>query len=505
MNHLIILPVLLPAVLGAGLVLARRAGLGVQRLAGLAGTLMLLALAVGLLVQATTTPAQAYFLGGWPAPFGIVLVLDRLAALMLVLTAALAVLVQIHAVATGWDARGTHFHALYLFQLMGLNGAFLTGDAFNLFVFFEVLLIASYGLMIHSGGAVRLRAGVQYVAFNLVASVLFLFALATLYGVTGTLNLADLAGKVAQLPPGDAALIRVAGVLLLAVFGIKAALVPLHFWLPATYANAPGPVAALFAVMTKVGAYAVLRVFTLVFPPTTPDTGALFAGLLLALALATLAVGAIGVLGAATLARLVAFAVIAGVGTLFIGLADFTPQGTAAALYYLIHSTLAGAALFLLADLVAARRAGDGLRTALPPIAQHGLIAALFLVAALAMVGMPPFSGFLGKLMILDASRGALMGLIWPIVLTSSLVMIVGYARAGSLLFWKAHELGPRAPATSHPAQPLAFGAVIALIAALAALTVFAAPVMRYLDATAAQLHRPTAYIAANALPGVAP
>lgn len=152
MNHLIILPVLLPAVLGAGLVLARRAGLGVQRLAGLAGTLMLLSIAVGLLVQATTTPAQAYFLGGWPAPFGIVLVLDRLAALMLVLTAALAVLVQIHAVATGWDARGTHFHALYLFQLMGLNGAFLTGDAFNLFVFFEVLLIASYGLMIHSGG-----------------------------------------------------------------------------------------------------------------------------------------------------------------------------------------------------------------------------------------------------------------------------------------------------------------------------------------------------------------
>jgi len=502
-NHLIILPVLLPAVLGAGLVLARRVGLRVQRLVGLAGTLALLTLAVLLLVQATTSAAQGYFLGGWPAPFGIVLVLDRLAALMLVLTAALAVLVLIYATATGWDARGAHFHALYLFQLMGLNGAFLTGDAFNLFVFFEVLLIASYGLMIHSGGAARLRAGVQYVAYNLVASALFLIALATLYGVTGTLNLADLAGKVARLAPGDAALIRVAGVLLLAVFGIKAALVPLHFWLPASYANAPGPVAALFAVMTKVGAYAVLRVFTLVFPPETPDTGHLFANLLLALALATLVVGAIGVLGAATLTRLVAFAVIAGVGTLFIALADFTPQGTAAALYYLIHSTLAGAALFLLADLVAARRAGCGLRNALPPIAQHGVIAALFFVAALAMAGMPPLSGFVGKLMILDANRGPGMVLIWPIVLLGSLVMIAGYARAGSRLFWKAHELA--GPATPHPAQPLAFAAASALLAALVALTVFAAPVMRYLDATAAALHGPSAYIAANALPGALP
>ncbi|MEH6775805.1 MAG: monovalent cation/H+ antiporter subunit D, partial [Cereibacter changlensis] len=347
MNHWIIAPVILPALLAPLIVLGMRNDLVLQRVFGLAGTLALLLISGGLLYTASVNPPEVYFLGNWPAPFGIVLVLDRLAAIMLTLTAFLALMVQLYAIGTGWDARGKHFHALFQFQLMGLCGAFLTGDAFNLFVFFEVLLIASYGLMIHGGGRDRLRAGVQYVAYNLLGSTLFLFGLATLYSVTGTLNMADLAVKVASLPEGDAALIRVAGVLLLLVFAIKGALVPLHFWLPATYANAPGPVAALFAVMTKVGAYATLRLYTLVFPPDTPATGALFGDLLLPAALVTLAVGALGVLGAVTLPRLVAFAAIASMGTLFIALSGFTAESTAATLYYLIHSTLATGALFL--------------------------------------------------------------------------------------------------------------------------------------------------------------
>ncbi len=501
MNHWIIVPVVLPAILGALIVLVMRADLLLQRVFGLAGTVALAAVAGALLWSASVNPPEVYFLGNWPAPFGIVLVLDRLAAMMVALTAVLAVIVQLYAIGTGWDARGRHFHALMQFQLMGLCGAFLTGDVFNLFVFFEVLLIASYGLMIHSGGKDRLRAGVQYVAFNLVGSTLFLFALATLYSVTGTLNMADLVGKVATLPEGDAALLRVAAVLLLRVFAIKGALVPLQFWLPVTYANAPGPVAALFAVMTKVGAYAVIRVYALIFPPGTPATGTLIGDLLLPAALATLVIGALGVLGALSLARLVAFAAIASMGTLFIAISMFTPQAMGAALYYLLHSTIATAALFLIADLVIERRGTTNLRTVLAPIRQTGLIAALYFAVAIALAGMPPLSGFVGKLLILDATRDQI-GLIWPVILVTSLLMIVGFGAAGSHLFWKPHGLDAApAPAAPLPAAALPFVAVGALLVLLAGLTVFAGPVTGYLEVTAEDLFDPGPYIAAAALP----
>jgi multicomponent K+:H+ antiporter subunit D len=481
MPHWITAPVVLPAMLAALFVLGLRHDLRLQRVAGLAGTITLLAISLGLLW--TTATPLAYHLGNWPAPFGIVLVLDRLSALMLALTATLALFIQVYAIASAWDARGMHFHALFQFQLMGLCGAFLTGDAFNLFVFFEVLLMASYGLMIHGAGRDRLRAGVQYVAFNLVGSTLFLFGLATIYAVTGTLNMVDLAVKVAILPAGDAALIRVAGVMLLLVFAIKAALVPLQFWLPGTYANAPGPVAALFAVMTKVGAYATIRVFTLIFPPTVAATGTLFADLLLPAALATLVIGAIGVLGATTPPRQAAFAGIASMGMIFVAVSAFTPTATAVALYYLIHSTFAGAALFLVSDLVARHRTG-------------GPTASLFLLAAIAMAGLPPLSGFIGKLLVLDAMR-AQAPLVWTVILATSFLMILGFARSGSHTFWKSDT-------TPTKAEPIAIAATFALIAALAALTIFAGPVMASLQITADALHNPTAYITANHL-GVPP
>ena len=308
MNHWIIAPIVLPAVLAALMLLALRGNLARQRLVSLGGVLALNTIAVALLLSATAQGPEAYFLGDWPAPFGIILVLDRLSALMVALLAALALPVTAYAVGSGWDARGAHFHPLLHFLLMGIAGAFLTGDAFNLFVFFEVLLIASYGLMVHGGGAARIRAGLQYVAFNLVGSALFLIALGLLYSTTGTLNMADLALKLPSLPPGDAALLRVSAVMLILVFAIKGALVPLHLWLPATYANAPGVVAALFAIMTKVGAYATLRFATLVFPHDLPATGLILPTLLLPAALVTLGIGALGVLGATTLPRLAAFA-----------------------------------------------------------------------------------------------------------------------------------------------------------------------------------------------------
>lgn len=500
MTHWIIVPVVLPAVLGALIVLAMRNDLLLQRVFGLAGTVVLTGVALALFRAAQLGPPEVYLLGNWPAPFGIVLMLDRLAALLVLLTMVLALFVQLYAIGTGWDAKGRHFHALFLFQLMGLSGAFLTGDLFNLFVFFEVLLIASYGLMIHGGGRDRLRAGVQYVAFNLVGSTLFLFALATIYSVTGTLNMADLAVKVALLPAGDTALLRVGAMLLLLVFALKGALVPLQFWLPGTYAAAPGPVAALFAVMTKVGAYAVIRVYTLIFPPTAPAIGPMTGDVLLPAALVTLGIGAVGVMGAGTLARLVAFAAIASMGTLFIATALFTPQATAAALYYLLHSTFATAILFLLADLVLARRRTGTLRQALPPVAQGGLLAALFFAGAVALAGLPPLSGFVGKLLILQAAWDH-AATVWPVILVTSLLMILGFAAAGSTLFWKAHatprDPGPEPPATA--ALPLV--AVFGLTGCLVALTVLAGPVLRVLDATAADLYAPAPYIAANALP----
>ena len=347
MSHWIIAPVILPAVLAAILTLAMRHHPSLQRVFSIAGVLAVLAIAIGLTVKASSGAIEVYELGNWQAPFGIVLVLDRLSALMVLVTAVLALLVLLYAVGTGWDQRGNNFHALYQFQLMGIFGAFLTGDAFNLFVFFEVLLIASYGLMIHGGGRRRLKAGVQYVIYNLLGSTLFLFALGTLYAVTGTLNMADLAVRAAEIPVEDSALLRVGAMLLFLVFAIKAALLPLHFWLPETYAEAPAPVAALFAIMTKVGAYAILRTYTLVFGPDLGATAALIDQMLIYAALITLVAGMVGILGAKRLGRLAAFAAIGSMGTLLIALAGFRPETTAAALYYMIHSTLAGALLFL--------------------------------------------------------------------------------------------------------------------------------------------------------------
>ena len=497
MNHWIIAPVVLPAVLAAILTLSMRDQPALQRVFSVAGCVALLAIASGLTVTAAGGGIGVYELGNWPAPFGIVLVLDRLSALMLLVTAVLALVVLLYAIGTGWDRRGRNFHALWQFQLMGICGAFLTGDAFNLFVFFEVLLIASYGLMIHAGGARRLKAGVQYVVYNLLGSTLFLFALGTLYAVTGTLNMADLAVRAAELPTEDSALLRVGAMLLFLVFAIKAALLPLHFWLPNTYAEAPAPVAALFAIMTKIGAYAILRFYTLIFGPDLDITADLIDAVLLYGALATLAVGMIGILGATRMGRLAAFASIGSMGTLLIAVAGFTPQSTAAALYYAVHSTFGAALLFLVVDLVRERR--GGLADALVPgprMAQHGMVTSLWFGAAIATAGLPPLSGFIGKLLILDATRD--MGqvwLIWGAILATSLVAVLGFAQAGSAVFWKPAEAGMTAEAAPQPALPLV--ACFALLAAVIALAALAGPVMGYIEATAAQLYAPDTYIAA--------
>lgn len=507
MSHWIILPLVLPPVMAAIMVLAARNLLDLARILSVAATGALVLIAAGLFWHATSGEIVTYRLSNWPLPFGIVLVLDRFSALMVLLTAVLAFAVVLYAIGSGWDARGRHFHALLMFQIMGISGAFLTGDIFNLFVFFEVLLIASYGLMIHGGGERRLKAGVQYVVYNLLGSTLFLFALGTIYAVTGTLNMADLAQKVALLPAEGAALIRVSATLLLLVFAVKAALVPLHFWLPATYAEAPAPVAALFAVMTKVGAYAIIRVYTLIFGPDVAAIGGIVGDWLMPAALVTLALGMVGVLGARSLGHLAAWAAIGSMGTLLVSIALFTPAGMVAAIYYMIHSTLAGAAMFLVVDMVRQGRAGEDRLIPGPALPQNGLVAALWFIVAIAMAGLPPLSGFVGKLLVLDAARDSASAVvIWAAVLVGSLVAILGLARAGSVLFWNTTE----AASAGQPTAPLAMVATFGLVAALVALTVLSGPVTAFLDATVVQLFDRASMIAATlppeaVLPEVAP
>lgn len=495
MSHWIILPIILPAFLAPFVVLAARHHLGIQRVISMAGLIVLTALALALAVQASDGTVTLYQLGDWPAPFGIVLVADRLSTLMVLLTAVLASCVMLYAIGSGWDARGRHFHALFQFQIMGIIGAFLTGDLFNLFVFFEVLLIASYGLMIHSGGTVRLRAGTQYVLFNLLGSTLFLFALGALYAETGTLNMADLAGRVRLVAPDATVGIRIAAVLLLIVFAIKAAVVPLHFWLPSSYAEAPAPVAALFAIMTKVGAYAIIRVCTLIFPPDLAATAGLHGWWLLPAALLSVVIGMLGVLAARSLDRLVAFAVVGSMGMVMVSISLFTPAGMAAALYYIVHSTLAAGALFLICDLVRAGRADLNLTTR-PSVAGAPLTSALFFVAAIAMVGLPPLSGFVGKLLILDAAFDTpLVVWVWAVILGASLVSLVGFARAGSVLFWKARSLPATGAAPARGPAALSYVAVGSLTALLVAHTVFAGPITDYAAVTSRQLFAPDRYV----------
>jgi multicomponent K+:H+ antiporter subunit D len=509
-SQLPVLPVLLPSLTAIVLLLlgdhggdshgghghhrllwARRIALG----SGLVG----LAIATLLLRQAAGGELMVYRVGEWPAPYGIVLVIDRLGALMLLLTSLVSLPVLWYATG-GWDSRGRHFHALFQFQLMGLNGAFVTGDLFNLFVFFEVLLIASYVLMLHGQGTTRLRVGLHYVVLNLAASALFLIGVSLLYAKTGTLNFADLAVRVPQVAAPDAALVQAGALLLLVVFGFKAALAPLSMWLPATYAASCAPVAALFAIMTKVGVYAIIRVHGVVFGADAGASALVAAPLLLPLALATSVIGVLGALAARTLERLVAWLTVASVGTVLIAVGLYSGAGWAAALYYMANSTLVVAGLFLLAELVAAQR-GDAADLLVPasPVAQPVLLGLMMLLAAASAAGLPPLPGFIGKLMLLEASLPhAWQAAVWAVVLGVGFLTLVGLARAGSILFWHVRE---DMPGTPSGASPKLIGATFALLAATVAMSVFAEPLHRYATAASAQLMDREAY--ARAVLGV--
>ena len=345
-DHLMIMPIVLPLLAAAAMMLIDERRHGAKAAINVAATLASTILALALLQLADTQPASAAFarvavyrLGDWPAPFGIVLVVDRLSALMLVLASVLALAAVVFSLAR-WHRAGAHFHSLFQIQLMGINGAFLTGDLFNLFVFFEVLLAASYGLLLHGSGIARVKAGLQYIAVNLAASLLFLIGVSLIYGVTGTLNMADLAARVPEIRAEDRMLLEAGAALIGVVFLVKAGIWPLSFWLPTAYSAASAPVGAVFAIMSKIGVYVILRLWLLLFS----DAGGASAGFggtwLFYSGMATLAFGAIGVLASQSMVRLASYSVLVSSGTLIAVLATGYASVTAAALFYLISSTL---------------------------------------------------------------------------------------------------------------------------------------------------------------------
>jgi multicomponent K+:H+ antiporter subunit D len=496
-EHWLVAPIVLPLSVAALLLLVERIRPAWQAAVSLSATVALAVLAFLLVGSADTERIGVYLLGNWQAPFGIVLVLDRLAAMMLALTAVIA----LACLAAAWRVagRGPHFHVFFQLQLAGLNGAFLTGDLFNLFVFFEVLLIASYALLLHHAAGRTLRAGLHYVVINLVGASLFLIAASLFYGVAGTLNFADLARKLPALPEWDAGLARAAALLLLVVFGIKAALLPMGFWLPATYGAALAPVAALFAIMTKVGIYAIIRVSFTVFGGSDGWLGDWGQPALFALGLLTITFGAMGALAAKRLIALVAYLVLISSGTL-IAASTFGRQALGGALYYLVHTTLTVASLFLIAHAIADQR---GTRTdrfgSGPPLAQPTLLGLLFLLGAIAAAGLPPLSGFVGKVLMLQGSGQApFAAWFWAGVLGSGLLATFALARAGGSVFWKTQGTAVGSPMPAGDRTALAVLAVAGLI-----WIVGAGSATRYTAATAQQLAQPQLY--SDAVLGHAP
>ncbi len=492
MNHWLIAPILIPLIGGFVQIFIGYAPLNLRRTLGLATTTLLLVSALTLLAMADDGSYRVYAFGNWAPPFGIVLVLDRLAALMVFVTALLGLFCHLFSIGRT-DESSRQFHALFLFQLMGLNIAFLTGDLFNLFVAFEVLLIASYGLLLHGGGTARTVPGLHYVVLNLVGSALFLIAVGMIYSVTGTLNMADLAMTIPGLADDNLPLVKAGGLLLLVVFALKAALLPLCFWLPRAYATATAPVAALFAVMTKVGVYAIIRVFTLMFGDGAGELAGLGMNWLFPLSLLTMVMGMIGMIGSGNLRTLVSWQVVISVGTLLAAVALGSPEGLSAALFYMVHTTWITAGLFLVANLIASQRgtASDQIVTA-PPMHNRTFLSILFMLGATAAAGLPPLSGFFAKLLVMKAATpGLAMGALWTVILLSGFISLVAYSRAGSIVFWRTTE---GHVADNEPLRAPMAVATGALIALSIALVVAAGPLTRYTDETAAQLENTAGY-----------
>jgi multicomponent Na+:H+ antiporter subunit D len=431
------LPVVLP-LLGAGLTLVMARRPAAQRLVSLAVLTVVLAVAVALLVLADRTGAQSVVLGGWQPPLGIVLVVDRLSALLLVTSAIVTLGVLVYSVGQGTadgdsETPVSIYHPTYLILVAGVANAFLSGDLFNLYVGFEILLVASYVLLTVGGTEARVRAGVTYVIVSLVSSVLFLSAIALVYGATGTVNLAQLAERLPELPADTQLLLHIA---LLLGFGIKAAVFPLAFWLPDSYPTAPAPVTAVFAgLLTKVGIYAIIRTESLLFP------GEALTGVLLVAALLTLIVAILGAIAQNDLKRLLSFTLVSHIGYMVFGIAIGSVAGLAAAIFYAVHHITIQTALFLASGLVE-RGGGTPSGRRLGGLAQLSpLLGVLYFIPAMNLAGIPPLSGFVGKLGLFRAGVAEGGWLVYTVVAAgalTSLLTLYAVARVWNVAFWRS-------------------------------------------------------------------
>jgi multicomponent K+:H+ antiporter subunit D len=505
--HLPIAPILVPLITGAVLLLLDEGSRRTKAALAIASTVALVAVGVALLHRADAPAAAVYALGAWPAPFGIVLVVDRLAAAMVMLSSLLGLAATVYSLAR-WDRGGARLHALVQFLLMGLNGAFLTGDLFNLFVFFELLLAASYGLALHGSGAGRVRASLHYIVVNLVASLLFLVGVSLIYGVTGTLNMAQLAERIPQVVAADRALVEAGAAVLSVAFLVKAGMWPLGFWLPTTYATASPPAAALFAVLSKVGVYAVLRMWLLFFGGDVGGTLLFWGGI------ATLGFGVVAMLASQDLARMGGASLLVSSGTALAAFSQGDQAATAAALFYLCGSTLGIAAFFLLVELVQRMRppgadmlavTAEAFGMPAPDVepeddSAQGIPAAIaimgfcFAACALVVAGLPPLPGFLAKFAIFRAALGpdAAAAGAWILVgmLTlSGLATVIALGRAGVRIFWAS------SPAAALRVRAVEIVPVAALLLLCVALTMGAGPATRYLADAAQALHAPRTYV----------
>jgi multicomponent K+:H+ antiporter subunit D len=534
MPHLIVAPIVLPLATAALMLFVAERRRRLRATLNVLSSVAALAVAIALLVLVNERDAAAvgvYLPANWPAPFGIVLVVDRLSAMMLVVTSVIALAALVYSVAR-WDRAGVYFHPLFQLQLMGVNGAFLTADVFNLFVFFEILLAASYGLLLHGSGAARVRAGLHYIAVNLFASSLFLVGVAVLYGAAGTLNLADFAARIPQVAAADRPLLHAGAAILAVAFLAKAAMWPLNFWLVPAYSAAGAPVAAVFAILTKVGVYAILRVWTLLFGVDAGESTNFGGAALSWIGMASLAVAAIGMLASHHPGRLAAWSVVISSATLIAAIGFARPALTAGALFYLIGSTFALAALFLLVELIDRAREvepkvppddADPLPFSVEYIERPdsnldedetvligrtipGALAFLglaFILCALMIAGLPPLSGFLGKFAMLSSALAPEPGLsadplaapgvaalaMVAVLIGSGFLSLVALSRAGIRYFWAPQE---RAAPRLRVIETLPIAALLALCALL---TIRAEPVMRYTANAAQALHRPAAYV----------
>jgi multicomponent Na+:H+ antiporter subunit D len=498
MSVLPVLPLLIPLVAAIASLAAWRSRVA-QRALGLAGTAASLVASLALLVRVLSDGIQVLQVGSWEAPFGITLVADVLAAVMVVLGSLSGLATAVYSLGSIDRAREEHgYWPLVHLLLMGVSGAFLTGDLFNLYVWFEVLLMASFVLLALGGSRSQLEGTVKYVVLSLMSSALFLAAVGLLYGMAGTLNMADLALRLRAHPsPG---LVTAVGLMLLAAYGIKAAVFPVFSWLPASYHTAPAPVSALFAgLLTKVGVYALLRVFTLVFTQDTAFTH----GLILGVAGLTMVTGVLGAAAQGEARRILSFHIVSQIGYMIMGLGLLTPLALAGSVFYLMHHIVVKTNLFLVAGLVERLRGTGRLERLGGLWSARAWLGLLFLVPAFSLAGIPPLSGFWAKLVLLKAGIDARS---WGIVACAavvSLLTLYSMTKIWAEAFWKAAPVD--APAVAAPTRGQ-LAAMVAPIVALALVTlaigVGAGPVLDVAQRAADELIDPSVYIEAVLGPG---